>query len=289
MKKLLLSMIGISLIIVSCNRKSNYPGFSLNKNNIYFRLEKIGESETKIKPGDFITADIEYRTISDSVFFKGRRKFQVSQPEFKGSVDECITTIGLNDAATFIISGSDFFHKTLKASLPKFINEGSNMKIRIEVVEVQSKDEYLKEKQAFINWTDDFDKYEKVILKQFIEGKNLQIKPTASGLYFIPLKDGKGKNVQLGDTVVVQYEGKFLNGKFFDSTIKRKEAFQFVYGQQWQVIKGLEEAIGMMKAGEKALCILPSGLAFGHEGSSTGIIPPFTSVIFEVELEAIKN
>jgi FKBP-type peptidyl-prolyl cis-trans isomerase len=51
-----------------------------------------------------------------------------------------------------------------------------------------------------------------------------------------------------------------------------------------QVIGGLEEAIGRMREGEKALIILPSELAWGEKGSSTGIIPPFTSVIYELEL-----
>jgi FKBP-type peptidyl-prolyl cis-trans isomerase FkpA len=88
---------------------------------------------------------------------------------------------------------------------------------------------------------------------------------------------------------VVHYEGRFLNGKFFDSTRQRNDPFQFVYGQQWQVVKGMEEAIGMMHEGEKALFIMPSGLAFGQTGSSTGIVPPFTSLIFEVELLLVKK
>ena len=51
----------------------------------------------------------------------------------------------------------------------------------------------------------------------------------------------------------------------------------------------MEDAIGMMHEGEKALFIMPSELAFGENGSSTGIIPPFTSLIFEVELVAIHK
>ena len=110
------------------------------------------------------------------------------------------------------------------------------------------------------------------------------MKPTGSGLYHLKLREGTGKRIEKGDTVTVNYEGRFLNGKFFDSTIRRNQPFQFVYGTEWQVVKGLEEAIGMMHEGEKSLFILPSDLAFGTEGSSTGIIPPFTSLIFEVEI-----
>ena len=51
----------------------------------------------------------------------------------------------------------------------------------------------------------------------------------------------------------------------------------------------LEEAIGEMKENEKALFIMPSDIAFGNSGSSTGIIPPFTSVVFTVELLQVRK
>jgi len=62
-----------------------------------------------------------------------------------------------------------------------------------------------------------------------------------------------------------------------------------VYGTEWQVIKGLEEAIGLMREGEKSLFILPSELGFGNQGSSSQVIPPFTSLIFEVEILKVSS
>jgi FKBP-type peptidyl-prolyl cis-trans isomerase len=87
---------------------------------------------------------------------------------------------------------------------------------------------------------------------------------------------------------VIHYEGYFLNGKFFDSTHRRNEPLQFVYGHQWQVIGGMEKAIGKMHQGDKALVIIPSELAFGADGSVGGIVPPFTPVVFEIELINVK-
>jgi FKBP-type peptidyl-prolyl cis-trans isomerase len=102
------------------------------------------------------------------------------------------------------------------------------------------------------------------------------------------LKEGIGEKVFMGDTLIVHFEGKFFNGKFFDSTKRRNSPFQFVYGKKWQIIEGLEEAIGRMVEGEKSLFIIPSQLGFGETGSSTGIIPPYTSTLFEVELLEVK-
>ena len=286
-KTVLLFLFFAGLALMSCS-EHKYPGYKKTKSDIYYKLHTVGEENYKAQVGDYITVDISYKRIDDSLFFSGRRKFQITPPSYKGSVDECFTLLAKQEKATFILSADSFFIRTLDAQLPKFISPSSDMKIVVEVLDVQTKNEYEKEKEAFLNWINDFGNYEKVILKQFIEEEKLDLKPTNSGLLYLVIEEGEGKRVEKGDTILVHYEGKFLNGKFFDSTKKRDDPFQFVYGQKWQVIEGLEEAIGMMKEGERALFILPSDMAFGERGSSTGIIPPFTSVIFEVELLSVK-
>ena len=290
MKKIfsLTSLLIISLFLISCNRTSEYPGYNKSKNGFFYKLIKIGDESPKCQYNDYVTADICYKTMNDSVFFTGRRKFQISRPVFPGAIDECFTMLAKDDSASFIISAANFFRKTLSSDLPSFLKENSNIKINVVIIDIQTPQEYSREKEAFLKWIEDFGEYERTILKQYLDGAKLKIKPLSSGMYHLILKRGNTKGVALGDTVIVHYEGRFLNGKFFDSTRQRKEAFQFVYGQQWQVIKGMEDAIGMMHEGEKALFIMPSELAFGETGSSTGIIPPFTSLIFEAELVSVK-
>jgi FKBP-type peptidyl-prolyl cis-trans isomerase FkpA len=283
-----LFLVFIVFVFAHCTQKPQYPGYSKAKDSFYYQLIKLGDDSLKCSYNDYITADILYRTMHDSVFFRGRRKFQISRPGFPGSLDECLTRLSKGDSASFIISASDFFKKTLSSGMPIFLKDQDSMKINIGVIDIESPQQYAREKEAFLKWTEDFGEYEKTVLKQFLDGSKIKAKPLSSGMYFLTLRKGNDKGVKQGDTVVVHYEGRFLNGKYFDSTRQRKEAFQFVYGQQWQVVKGMEEAIGIMHEGEKALCIMPSELAFGQEGSSTGIIPPFTSLIFEVELVSVK-
>ncbi len=278
----------IVFILAACQQNSIYPGFSRGREGVYFQLHKIGESKRKAMYSDYITADIKYATMEDSVFFEGRRKLQLTKSNAKGSIEACFRMLAEEESATFIISAEEFFTKTLETSLPEYFQPGDMMKVYLDIIEIQTRQEYNREKEAFLNWIDDFGEYEKVILQQFLKEEKLSVKPTKTGLYYFCIKEGTGRKVEKGDTVTVNYEGRFLNGKFFDSTIRRKQPFQFVYGTEWQVVKGLEEAIGMMKEGEKSLFILPSDLAFGTEGSSTGIIPPFTSLIFEVEIISIN-
>lgn len=286
----LISISAILLVLLSgCSNFSHeYPGFSVTRTGIHYKLISLGDGISKAQPTNYITVNISYRTPNDSVFFHGVRRFQLTEPQFPGSIDECFAMLAQGDSATFYLSANDFFGKTIEVALPGFFSPEDNLRVDMRMIEIQTEKQYQKEKEAFLHWIEDFGDYEKVLLKQYIEEEKLDFEPTPSGLYYIPMQAGTGNKIQVGDTVSVHYEGRFFNGKFFDSTRKRNEPFVFVYGQKWQVVEGLEEAIGMMYPGERALFIIPSRLGFGEGGSSTGIIPPFTSVLFDVEVVEVK-
>lgn len=284
MKKLIpLIFIGL-IFIMSCSLFEKYPGYSKAKSTIYYKLLAVGEDTVKAKPGDYITVDIAYRTMEDSLFFFGRRIMQISKPQFPGSIEECFLMMAEGDSLSFIISADNFFQKTLGTSLPQFISPNSNMKVDVMMIDFRSEEQYKKEKEEFLKWIEDFGEYEQMVLKRFIEEEDIEVEPVEAGFYYLPVKEGEGKKVELGDLITVHYEGKFLNGKYFDSTRKRNMPLEFVYGTEWQVIEGLEKGIGMMHEGERAIFIFPSEFAFGDKGSTTGIIPPFTSVVFDVEI-----
>ena len=281
-----LFLVSVTLFF-SC--KNPYPGYTKADEGIYYKLLMVGDQEKCCQFGDYVTANIAYITMNDSVFFSGVRKFELSRPDFTGSIDKCFTMLCKNDSAQFIISALDFYEKTLENVVPDFLTGDGKMKISIHLLDVQTREEYEREKEAFLHWIEDLGEYEKVLLKQYIREAKIEIPPMEDGIYYIVQQSGSGPQVAVGDTVVVHYEGHFLNGRFFDSTRRRNEPLQFVYGHQWQVIGGLEKAIGKMHEGDKALVIIPSELAFGAEGSAVeGIVPPYTPVVFEIELINVK-
>jgi FKBP-type peptidyl-prolyl cis-trans isomerase len=281
--------LALVVLLWSCSNESKvFPGFSVTKSNIHYQRVSLGEGEHKAEPSNYVTVQIAYRTPQDSLFFHGLRTFQLTEPQFSGSIDECFAMLAKGDSATFYISAYDFFTQTIETNLPRFLNPDDYLRVDILMLDILSEKRYQQEKEIFLNWIEDFGEYEQVILRQYIEEQNLDFESTQSGLHYIPIIRGLGKQIQEGDTITVHYEGRFFNGKYFDSTRKRNEPFQFVYGQKWQVIPGLEEAIGMMYPGEKSLFILPSYIAFGQGGSSTGIVPAFTPVVFEVEIVEVK-
>ncbi len=288
---LLYAIILLLISFCACVPESQFEGYAVTDTGIHFKLLKIGEEDNWVfNPGDYYTADILYSTMDDSVFFEGRRKVQIYKPEFDGCIEECFSMLQKGDSATFIISADKFFRKTLESDLPSFFPPNSNMKVDLSIIDIQTEKQYNKEREAFLTWIRDFEEYEDVALSQFLEDESVGVRPSNSGMYKVNVREGNGTKISYGDTITIHYEGWFLNGTFFDSTRKRNQPFSFVYGTEWQVVKGLEEALGKMEEGEKSVFIMPSKLAFGYTGSSTGIIPPFTSVIFEVEvLDVIKR
>ena len=109
---------------------------------------------------------------------------------------------------------------------------------------------------------------------------------TASGLEYIEIEAGTGAQAEAGKTVSVHYTGKFQDGKVFDSSISRGEPITFPLGQG-RVIKGWDEGIVLMKVGDKAQLIIPPELAYGERGAG-GVIPPNATLVFDVELVAVK-
>ena len=116
-------------------------------------------------------------------------------------------------------------------------------------------------------------------------GKNPGVLTTKSGLQYTVLRPGKGKSPGPKSVVVVHYEGKLLDGKVFDSSYKRQMPQELrVDG----VIPGWQEALPLMKKGEKRRLWIPPALGYGERGV-VNLIPPNATLTFDVELVDIKD
>ena len=113
---------------------------------------------------------------------------------------------------------------------------------------------------------------------------------TASGLQIIDSKVGTGASPKSGQTCVMHYTGWLYEngqkGKKFDSSVDRNEPFEFKIGQR-QVIAGWDEGVGSMNVGGKRTLIIPPALGYGARGAG-GVIPPNATLMFDVELLAVK-
>ena len=101
-----------------------------------------------------------------------------------------------------------------------------------------------------------------------------------SGLQYMVLQEGNGKKPKATDKVKCHYEGFLINGQVFDSSVQRGEPAVFPLNQ---VIPGWTEGLQLMQEGAKYRFFIPYILAYGESGAG-GSIPPFATLIFDVEL-----
>jgi len=133
---------------------------------------------------------------------------------------------------------------------------------------------------------------EKALISEYLEAHEITEDPLPDGLYVIETgfsvsSSSESEFATEGDTVIIIYKGYLLANPsvvFDKKTID--EPARYVYLKDY-VIRGWEEAVGLMKKNASALIIIPSDLAY--KGKQTGIIPPYSTLIFEARILDIRK
>jgi FKBP-type peptidyl-prolyl cis-trans isomerase len=94
----------------------------------------------------------------------------------------------------------------------------------------------------------------------------------------------EGDSIKTGREISIEYNTFWLNGVRKDSLT----SMTLPFGKPGQLIPGLQYGLSLMKSGERALIFMPSALAFGEDGSNTGIIPARTPIYFDVNVIEVK-
>ena len=114
--------------------------------------------------------------------------------------------------------------------------------------------------------------------------KNDGVITLPSGLQYQVLREGNGRKPKATDEVVCHYEGFLVDGTVFDSSFQRGEPATFPLNQ---VITGWTEGLQLMQEGAKYRFFIPYRLGYGEGGAGT-LIPPYSALIFDVELIEVK-
>ncbi|WP_211355823.1 FKBP-type peptidyl-prolyl cis-trans isomerase [Colwellia echini] len=114
--------------------------------------------------------------------------------------------------------------------------------------------------------------------------KRDEVTVTESGLQYEVITTGEGEKPSADSVVSVHYHGTFANGDVFDSSVQRGQPAEFPVNG---VIAGWTEALQLMTEGSKWKLTIPYDLAYGERGSQ-GAIPPYATLVFDVELLSIK-
>jgi len=296
MKRCLLLLIPV-LLVLGCKHTapSKYAGYTTKNGVDYYKYNDLGSSHKQSQRGDVVETVINFKKMNDSLFWDSHDNgfpYSVILPYdtmyYQGSYQAMILQANEGDSINFIVPAEDVFKRVLHLRLPYFLHKGDMMKVAVRVLAIMDPIQYEARQKVVRESRKDMDMQEQLTLIQYVKDNHIPDTAKRDNIYYMSLSPGSGPKVEHGSRVSVAYNGYFLNGRLFDS-VSVANPLQFKFGDTAQVIKGLEIGIKRMHEGEKAKIIIPSQLAFGDNGSSSGLVPPYTSVVYEVTMLKVTD
>lgn len=273
-KKLLMLSAVASMVYTACKK----PDFQTSPTGLQYKIIDGGGKGRKAQVNDLLEVQWAYSTMNDSELYSTFKEqgvpvpIQLPAPPYKGAFEEGMQMMKAGDSAIMITSADSFFTKIGK-EMPPFIKKGDKLKMILKMYSVQTADEY-NAKGA---------EREKKALADYIKSNNITAQPDNEGLYILKEKEGTGPTPMQGDTVYVNYTGKLIDGKVFDSS-EGQSPISFAIGTG-RVIRGWDKGLMQLTEGTKAKFIIPSALGYGPQGG--GPIPPNSTLLFDIELVKI--
>ena len=253
--------------VIADLKKTTEAEVVTSDSGLRYLITKAGEGEAPAK-GDRLTVHVLFKlpdgkVIDDTHKSKEPLKLAVGGDLRLKGLKEGLAGMKDGEKRTLIVPAKLGFGEF---GLGDQVPPNTTLIFELELVEVQS------DKKAI----------EKIIADLKKAHPKAELVTTKSGLQYVVTKAGAGEKVGNGKKIKAHYTGKLLDGKVFDSSVKRGVPFEFTVGKG-EVIKGWDEALSDMKKGEKRTLIIPSDLAYGPNGRPPAI-PPAATLVFEVEL-----
>ena len=293
--KLLAAMVLVATVLASCG-----DGFRKTKSGLEYKFLVQNKGAIKIEVGSIPVGTVKI-SLNDSVLpfpETAQRFWTIEEPRFAGDINEGLLMMHVGDKAIFRICADSLFKRG--ARMPDFYKADAGMMLsyEIEITDVVTKAEADEERQNLIEAMQEQANVDDEAIKKYMEENNLQATPEASGLYIIVNKKGKGEPVQIGSTIAVNYTGRLLNGKVFDTSIekvakennivdpgRKYEPFEYQVGAT-SLIRGWEEGLINQPAGSSLTLIMPSRLGYGTRENNA--IPANSPLVFDIEIVSVK-
>lgn len=272
-------------------------GFSTTASGLQYKIIKDSVGGNYPEAGGFITFWFDMRTIKDSIFdnqFSDSNPVGIPTPEalHKPGIEEGFWLLTHGDSALFLLNADSLYINTFHREIPSYIPAGSMIYMVVKMDKIYSKhfvDSVMtlqKAEQAAQRVIEE-EAYQKdsIQIQKYLTDHKLKGEAIEGGVYIVKLKKSSKKlpYIVKGEIVETRYVGKLLvEGTEFDKSAPGSY-FEFTVGIG-EVIKGWDYAFQRLKLGEKALILIPSGLAYGPRGVGDAI-PPDAPLLFEVEIK----
>jgi FKBP-type peptidyl-prolyl cis-trans isomerase len=272
----------------------------------------------KPQDGEFMIFNVLYKTEKGQMLFDAADRemprvlaYYDSVYQKDGGLKEMISMLQKGDSMIFKMSAKTVFGDHFEQAAAKHhLDDKATLFLHLDVKDVMSEESFKEWEEKQINAMQEQWKVQAaeqlqkdiIIIDQYLTENNIKAQHTASGLRYIIEQPGLqgAKYPKPGDTVKVNYTGKTLEGKVFDTSLdsvarvhgvhnpmRTYEPLAFQVGEG-QVIAGWDEGLMLLTKGTKARLFIPSPLAYGSYARGE-VIRPNTILVFEVELVDVND
>ncbi len=258
------------LILVACKKVE----YKKAEEGVYYRISSAGEysedtSRKKVIEASVFLIEERNTLLVDSLYY-----FFVTEDMSEG-FRQIMYKLERGDTC-YILASAKKINSIIK--LPSKNGNNKNLHIMLIVRNVMDEQSYLKSTYAIGGKS----REQNMIRYLLSKYKKREDETYNDGIYILEFKQGRGAFPKKDNIVIMHYRGYLPDGFLFDNTFDWGKPFQWQVGVPDQIIPGLEKIVLKMKQGAYARVLIPSELAYGAEGSISGIVPPYTPVIYEV-------
>ncbi len=267
---------------VACNHQK----YETTTNGLQYRILEKGKGKRAVM-GDILRLHLSYSNeigavIYDSKVLGDTFMIRLSEPTFKGGIEEGFALLNEGDSAEFIVSADSIFDKLFKAPMPPSVMKGEKLHFNVRFKKIVS----VEEMNQFMPGASNPEAEEENRIQDYLIKNGLQVAPRKPGVYYVVFKEGAGDPPKEGDEITVRYTAKDMSGKVYDAPESNNGAITFKLGEgdflpEWiAIVRG-------MKKGELSRLVLSSANAYGAKQS--GPVPPNTPLVFDLEMVSIKR
>lgn len=283
MRKNRLTWMFVALLLcvtaVGCRK---YSGFK-HSSGYYYHYHILNEQNEQPQTGDFVEVNMAIRA-GDEVLSPMTRNNMLMDELYRGDIYTALRSMHIGDSATFIFDGPKFYEEFL--GMGDYPYGKTPVFVDVKLLKILSKQNIDKAEELYREQRKELRQHEDSLLKAYANENHLN--NIHKGIYFTYNRRGTGVRAKKGKTVQILYRARRLNNEEFDRSVDPSHPFTFEVGKD-QVARGVDVMVQEMNEGDQITVILPSSLAYGDKGSDLFNIPPFTPVVFEIELLRVKD
>jgi len=281
----------LSVIFYSCNNSSD---FYYTKSGIKYKYHDIVIDGISPKKCDYLNVYIDWLTISDSLIYSSKNRCLLGIDNIKLSdnsnrnIEEVFYKLKEGDSLSIYINSKEFFTEYLHKPIPDNINKMEDIILRLRLLNISSKHQQIHYRDSLIEKAKDNEDF---IINNVVNKWNSEFDTVitlSNGLVIVPITTSDTLKIIKGDIVKLRYSAMLVNNFIFYN-VDSLSIDEFVVGEEGQMLEGFKDILLTMSEGSQVMALSPSYLSFGKTGSSDGSVPPYSPLIYLIEIMEVKN